>query len=78
MILKNKCLLILLLAISFFSNAQTSDGKSTVYHYFGRVELQESNTVLLIASSSSSSSVLFDFEGNSCEISLQSVDTYDH
>ena len=76
MILKNKCLLILLLAISFFSNAQTSDGKSTVYHYFGRVELQESNTVLLIASSSSS--VLFDFEGNSCEISLQSVDTYDH
>ncbi|MGO4822645.1 MULTISPECIES: GDSL-type esterase/lipase family protein [unclassified Flavobacterium] len=75
MILKNKCLLILLLSISFFSRAQTREQQSSVYHYAGRVELQESNNVLLIASASS---VSFDFEGNSCEISLQSVDTYDH
>ncbi|TDD98046.1 SGNH/GDSL hydrolase family protein [Flavobacterium cellulosilyticum] len=75
MILKNKYLLILLLVIGVSSTAQKSEDKCTSYHYEGRVELRDNNKVLLIGSASS---VSFDFEGISCEISLQSVDSYEH
>lgn len=55
-------------------SAQIDDINDT-FHYAGRVELQENNKVLLIASASS---VSFDFEGSTCVINLQSVDTYEH
>lgn len=72
---KNKYLIILLLSVSFFSTAQGNKENYSDYHYAGRVELQDNNKVLLIGSASS---VSFDFEGDSCEISLQSVDSYEH
>ena len=75
MILKNKYLLILFLSVSFFSSAQSAVEKCTAYHYSGRVELRDNNKVLLIGSASS---VSFNFEGNSCVISLQSVDSFEH
>lgn len=75
MILKNKCLLILFLSVSVFLTAQNVKEKCIAFHYSGRVELHENNKVLLIASASS---VSFDFEGSTCVINLQSVDTYEH
>lgn len=75
MILKNKCLLILFLLVSFFTTSQNVREKCADYHYAGRVELQGNDKILLIASASS---VSFDFEGSFCTINLQSVDSYDH
>ena len=56
-------------------SAQKTEIKKPVYSYLGRVELLESNKVLLIGSAAS---VTFNFKGNSCDISLQSVDSIAH
>jgi len=61
---------LLFLLLTQFVNAQ-----KTLFVLAGRVEPLTDNKVMLIGSASS---VSFDFEGNSCSISLQSVDTYDH
>jgi len=73
MILKN----FLLLFFLYFglSCSSQKDSINDTFHYAGRVEVQENNKVLLIASASS---VSFEFEGNTCIINLQSVDTYEH
>lgn len=59
-----------ILFASCFVSAQ-----NTKFILAGRVEKMPENKVMLI---SPASSVSFDFEGNSCAVSLQNVDTYDH
>tara|TARA_R110000868_G_scaffold51116_1_gene162389 strand:+ start:4541 stop:5635 length:1095 start_codon:yes stop_codon:yes gene_type:complete len=73
MIFKNKYFLILFLLVSFFSMAQSVKEQCSTYHYAGRVELQDNNKVILIGSASS---VSFEFNGNTCSISLQSVEEH--
>lgn len=62
--------LLFFLLISFFANAQ-----QTLFVHAGRVEPLADNKVILIGSASS---VSFDFEGDNCAISLQSIDTHEH
>lgn len=68
-----------LLALSFFISfvcfSQKSEIKIQNTIHSGRVEILESNKVLLIGSASS---VSFNFKGESCEISLKNVDSFDH
>lgn len=73
MILK-KNLLFLLLYLNLSCASQIKEIRQP-FHFLGRVEQLSDNKALLIGSASS---VSFDFEGNSCEISLQSVDSYEH
>ena len=73
MILKKK-ILFLLLYLSLSCSAQVHETRLP-FHYSGRVEHLTDNKVLLIGSASS---VSFYFEGNYGEISLQSVDSYEH
>ncbi|RKR11408.1 GDSL-like lipase/acylhydrolase family protein [Flavobacterium sp. 90] len=72
MFLKKISLLILFLLISATSISQT---KNNNFLYAGRVEKLQNNTVVLIGTASS---VSFNFTGNECSISLQSVDSYEH
>jgi len=72
MFLKKIPFLILLLLISAVS---TSQNKTNTFLYQGRVEKLENNTVILIGTASS---VSFNFTGNQCAVSLQSVDSYEH
>lgn len=72
MFLKKISFLILLLLISVVS---TSQNKTNTFLYQGRVEKLANNTVVLIGTASS---VSFNFTGNNCAISLQSVDSYEH
>ncbi|WP_343695144.1 GDSL-type esterase/lipase family protein [Flavobacterium sp.] len=71
MFLKKNALLILFLLISIIS---TSQNKNT-FLYNGRVDKLQNNQVILIGTASS---VSFNFTGNECSISLQSVDSYEH
>ena len=55
------------------SLAENPKTKKSTYSYSGRVEILEDNKVILIGSASS---VSFNFEGNYCEISLQSIEDH--
>ncbi|URM36922.1 SGNH/GDSL hydrolase family protein [Flavobacterium anhuiense] len=66
--------LISFLLISAFSNAQTQNTNKT-FLYEGRVDQLQNDQVILIGTASS---VSFNFIGNECSISLQSVDYYEH
>jgi len=72
MFLQKITFIILFLLISVVSNSQT---KSNNFLYAGRVEKLQNNTVLLIGTASS---VSFNFTGSKCDISLQSIDSYEH
>ena len=72
MFLKKISFLISFLLISFVSTSQI---KANTFLYQGRVEKLSDNNVVLIGTASS---VSFNFTGNECAISLQSVDSYDH
>lgn len=66
--------LISFLLISAFSTAQTQNTNKT-FLYEGRVDQLQNDQVILIGTASS---VSFNFTGNECSISLQSVDSYEH
>ena len=72
MFLQKITFIISFLLISVVSNSQT---KNNNFLYAGRVEKLQNNTVLLIGTASS---VSFNFTGSKCDISLQSVDSYEH
>lgn len=72
MFIKKIPFLVLFLLISVVSTSQT---KTSTFLYQGRVEKLADNNVVLIGSASS---VSFNFTGNECSISLQSVDSYQH
>ncbi|MBS7254432.1 SGNH/GDSL hydrolase family protein [Flavobacterium branchiicola] len=74
MFLKKIALLILVLLISTISNSQSLNSDKT-FLYQGRVEKLQNDNVILIGTASS---VSFNFTGNECSISLQSVDSYEH
>jgi len=71
---KKIALLISFLMISFFSISQTQNSSKT-FLYQGRVDQLQNDQVILIGTASS---VSFNFTGNECSISLQSVDSYEH
>ncbi|MBB4801436.1 lysophospholipase L1-like esterase [Flavobacterium nitrogenifigens] len=71
---KKIAVLISFLLISAFSNAQTQNAAKT-FLYQGRVDKLQNDQVILIGTASS---VAFNFTGNECSISLQSVDAYEH
>ncbi|RUT69102.1 GDSL family lipase [Flavobacterium cupreum] len=72
MFLKKIPLFILFLLIGVVS---TSQNKSNTFLYEGRVDKLQDNNVVLIGTASS---VSFNFTGNTCSVSLQSVDAYEH
>jgi len=72
MFLKKIAFIISFLLISIVS---TSQNKTTTFLYQGRVEKLPDNKVVLIGTASS---VFFNFSGNECSISLQSVDAWEH
>jgi hypothetical protein len=65
----------LLILFLLFSLISTSQNKDNTFLYAGRVEKLENNNVVLIGTASS---VSFNFTGNECVISLQSVDSSEH
>lgn len=71
---KKTAILISFLLISAFSNAQTQNTNKT-FLCEGRVDQLQNDQVILIGTASS---VSFNFTGNECSISLQSVDSYEH
>lgn len=71
MFLKKYAVLFLFLLISILSTAQNQNR----FLYAGRVEKLQNDQVILIGTASS---VSFNFTGNECSISLQSVDYYEH
>ena len=70
MILKKFSFFILLFTFSLVCSSQNTEIKSNPFSYSGRVEYLDENKVILIGAASS---VSFDFKGNSCSISLQSL-----
>lgn len=72
MFLKKISFLISFLLISIVS---TSQSKTDTFLYQGRVDKLSDNNVVLIGTASS---VSFNFTGNECSISLQSVDSWEH
>src|SRR6187402_2619303 len=70
---QKKYLLFLFIAISSFSIAQKKAEAKSAFVYQGRVEKMQDNKVILIGPASS---VSFDFSGNSCSISLQSIENH--
>jgi lysophospholipase L1-like esterase len=68
-----KCLLFLLVSVSFVSVAQKMVETQSFFEYQGRIEKKQDDKVVLIGSASS---VSFDFKGSSCSISLQSVENH--
>lgn len=74
MFLKKITILISFLLISILSNAQTQNSNKT-FLYQGRIDKLQNDQVILIGTASS---VSFNFIGNECSISLQSVDSYEH
>ncbi|MFH6994326.1 GDSL-type esterase/lipase family protein [Flavobacterium sp. FlaQc-48] len=64
-----------LISFSLISAISTSQNKTNTFLYQGRVEKLENNNVILIGTASS---VSFNFTGNECAVSLQSVDSYEH
>ena len=75
MILKKKYLLFLLLLLAFAGKAKEKENSNPYFNYSGRVEKLADDKVILIGSAAS---VSFNFKGNSCTISLQSVDSWEH
>ncbi|TRX21576.1 SGNH/GDSL hydrolase family protein [Flavobacterium franklandianum] len=73
MILKKFSFFILLFSVYLVCNSQNVQTKSNSFSYSGRVELLDTNNVILIGPSSS---VSFDFIGDSCSILLQSVENH--
>ena len=71
MFLKKYAVLFLFLLISIFSTAQNQNR----FLYAGRVDKLQNDQVILIGTASS---VSFNFTGNECSVSLQSVDSYEH
>lgn len=71
--LKKKSLLFVLVFLSFISYSQSAPEQSSYFFYSGRVENLTDHKVLLIGSASS---VSFDFEGDSCSVSLQSIEEH--
>lgn len=69
----NKCLSFLLVSVSFVSIAQKKIETKSLFEYQGRIEKMQDGKVVLIGSASS---VSFDFKGNSCSISLQSIENH--
>lgn len=74
MFLKKITVLISFLLISIVSNSQTQNSNKT-FLYQGRIDKLQNDQVILIGTASS---VSFNFTGNECSISLQSVDSYEH
>ncbi|MEO8535283.1 MAG: GDSL-type esterase/lipase family protein [Flavobacterium sp.] len=72
MFLKKISLLISFLLISIVS---VSQNKNNTFLYEGRVDKLQNNNVILIGTASS---ISFNFSGNECSVSLQSVDIYEH
>ncbi len=72
---KKSVLLLVFLFLSFSSFAQKALPINNSFLYSGRVENLANDKVLLIGSASS---VSFNFKGNSCAISLQSIDSWEH
>ena len=72
---KKKSLLIVLLFLSFTLFAQKVAEKSSSFLYSGRVENLANNKIILIGSASS---VSFNFKGNSCSVTLQNTDLFEH
>jgi len=70
MIFRQIKLLILLIFFSFVSLAQKIEETHSFFEYQGRVEQMQDNKVILVGAASS---VSFDFKGNSCSISMQSL-----
>lgn len=68
-----KHFLFLLIVVSFVSVAQKKAETKPFFEYQGRVEKMQDNKVILIGPASS---VSFDFSGNSCSISLQSIENH--
>lgn len=73
MIFKKIQLLIVVFLIPLFSLATNSEVKKSTYSYSGRIEILAENKVILIGSSSS---VSFNFQGDSCSVSLQSMEDH--
>lgn len=69
----SKCLLFLLITVSPVSIAQKKIETQSLFEYQGRIEKMRDDKVVLIGSASS---VSFYFKGNSCSISLQSVENH--
>lgn len=63
-------LLILLISFSFFSLAQKKEETKSSFEYKGRIEKLQDHKAILVGSASS---ISFDFTGNSCSVSLQSL-----
>lgn len=74
MFLKKTALLILFLLNWVISTSQTQNANKT-FLYQGRIEKLQNDNVILIGTASS---VSFNFTGNECSVSLQSVDSYEH
>ncbi|WPO79045.1 SGNH/GDSL hydrolase family protein [Flavobacterium sp. KACC 22761] len=74
MFLKKIPFLILFLQFAAVCVSQTQNQNKT-FLYEGRVEKLQNDNVVLIGTASS---VSFNFTGNECSISLQSVDSYEH
>ena len=72
MFIKKMPLIILLLMISSVSIAQS---KTNTFLYAGRVDKLQDDTVVLIGTAAS---VSFNFTGNECAVSLQSIDNWEH
>ncbi|WP_281336768.1 SGNH/GDSL hydrolase family protein [Flavobacterium eburneipallidum] len=70
MIFRKIQLLIVVFAISLTSLAQKEEQTQSHFHYQGRIEKIEENKAILVGAASS---ISFDFKGNSCSISLQSL-----
>ena len=70
MIFRKIQLLILLISFSFVSLAQKMEETESIFQYRGRVEKLKEHKAILVGAASS---VSFDFKGNSCSISLQSL-----
>jgi lysophospholipase L1-like esterase len=69
----SKCILFLLVSVSFCSIAQKKEETKSFFEYHGRIEKIQDNKVILIGPASS---VSFDFSGDSCSITLQSVENH--
>lgn len=74
MFLKKIAVLISFLLISLISNSQSQNSNKT-FLYQGRIDKLQNDNVILIGTASS---ITFNFTGNECSISLQSVDSYEH
>lgn len=72
---KKICLLFFCVSLSWSIVAQGKGENQSFFDYRGRVEKISDTKVMLIGSASS---VSFDFEGETCAISLQSVDVTEH